>query len=209
MYFDDLQDGFTSQEILCSSSHRLMNEKQIVFKEQNLFPGKDEWPSTTNVHCWYCTHNFKCMPVSIPVEYTDEWWHVKGVFCSFSCAKSYIIRNSKGDYKDLMLLNSFANLCFNQHKEITMSPPFHVLKKFGGSMTIEEFRKKGSNGEVVESMEGHFKPCSAAIQIQTDKINTKGFRVGQVMGIRRNNRKKNNETKQKKSLFDDFVKTKG
>lgn len=209
MYFEDLKDGFTSQEILCSSSHRIMNDKQIIFKDQNLFPDCDEWPTKTDVHCWYCSHQFDGVPVSIPVDFKDDWWSVRGVFCSFSCAKSFIVRNCQGDYRQLMLLNSFASICFNRKKEITMSPPFHVLKKFGGCMEIEEFRGRASKGEEVICLENKFRPCSATVQIHTNNPSASGFRVGQVMGIRRNTVTANQSSPKKKmSKFDEFVKKK-
>lgn len=215
MYFNDIEDGFTTQQILCSSSHRIMSDKKIVYKEYNLFPGKEgeKWPNKTKLLCWYCSHKFKGCPRALPVEYKNSTWYVKGVFCSFSCAKSHLVRNENGDHHKLMLLNSFARLCFKYTEPITMSPPFHSLKSFGGTMTISEFRKHGDEGESIELLEGIFKPCDIAIKIQTnDIVENTGFRVGQVMGLRRNAVSKTSETKRitakKKNKFDDFVKMK-
>ena len=65
-----------------------------------------------------------------------------------------------------------------------MSPPFHVLKKVGGPMSIEEFRQDNEN-KSIQVMKGLFKPSSLALKIQSGGGKLGGIRVGQVLIFQR------------------------
>jgi hypothetical protein len=96
----------------------------------------------TNIVCWWCTHKFDTIPCFLPEDFTDGKFYVLGCFCSFNCAVAYNF--SLNDYKvwdRYSLLNKMYYIINGKHEHITMSPPREILEKFGGTISIEEFRK--------------------------------------------------------------------
>jgi len=96
----------------------------------------------TNIACWWCTHEFDNLPCFIPEKYFDNKYYVFGNFCSFSCAGSYNI--SLGDCKRWerhSLINKIYSEVTNTNKNINMAPPKEILTRYGGKMSIDEFRR--------------------------------------------------------------------
>ena len=109
--------------------------------------GKTMVPEKTNVACWWCTHNFEGQPIFLPDSYTDNHYHVFGCFCSFECAAAYNIDTD--DYKvwdRYSLLKKLHNTVY-KNKILSIAPPRESLKKFGGPLSIEEFRKTSSKAD--------------------------------------------------------------
>lgn len=109
---------------------------------------KEEWPSQTDILCWWCCHSFDCYPIPCPVSYDsiNDHYKINGVFCSWSCAAAYSIEK----YTDMTLLQQMKNdLCENLSENLTetinISPSRYVLKNFGGYMTIKDFRNLSEN----------------------------------------------------------------
>ncbi len=52
---------------------------------------KTEWPESTDLLCWHCSHQFEGTPIPCPVEYDDirERYNVNGVFCSWACVAAF------------------------------------------------------------------------------------------------------------------------
>ena len=107
------------------------------FKEKKFF--------RTEICCWHCCHKFETMPCGIPLSYEDDIFHVKGVYCSFNCAlKSNY--DSKVSENQIQERESLLYLMYKQMNnvkdiEIPYAPERETLQMFGGSLTIEEFRK--------------------------------------------------------------------
>eukprot|EP00899_Mesostigma_viride_P000412 jgi/Mesvir1/10371/Mv10571-RA.1 len=111
---------------------------------------RDAWPERTDVCCWHCCHPFDGVPAALPVGYKQgKGFLVKGVFCSFACAKSYNMDASGAQRElrnmwlfDMMLKLWRSNPDRRRHsfKGVRPAPPRTCLKMFGGDMTIEEFR---------------------------------------------------------------------
>lgn len=104
----------------------------------------------TNIACWWCTYTFDTLPCFIPERYFDGKFYVFGCFCSFDCAKAYNL--SLNDYK-VPDRNSLIKKLYHAIKgvddEIPIAPPREILEKFGGPLTIDEYRKisRGINKE--------------------------------------------------------------
>ena len=112
-----------------------------------------DWPQSSDVLCWYCCHRFSGPPLPMPFKYDDrrDIFHVSGVFCSWACMKSFN-GESNSYLKGLNAINIayFRKRCTGQlgyidsngklQKHIVPSPPRMLLKAFGGTMSIEEFR---------------------------------------------------------------------
>ena len=117
----------------------------IHFSEAN----KDKkLPEHTNVACYWCTENFSCRPVGLPIRYENDIFYVDGCFCSPECAAAYNFDNlnSSDIWERYGLLNLlYIKIIGNKQITIKLAPPRRTLKKFGGFLTIEEFRKMNDN----------------------------------------------------------------
>lgn len=106
-----------------------INGKQFVCEE-------------TDICCWWCTYNFDSMPCFIPERVVDDTFYVFGCFCSYNCAAAYNIE--MGDYKvwdRYSLIKTLYNTLTGTNDDVPIAPRREILKKFGGVLTIEEYRK--------------------------------------------------------------------
>jgi hypothetical protein len=97
---------------------------------------------TTNIACWWCTYEFESLPFFIPENEVNNIFYVFGCFCSPQCATSY--NETLNDYKTkerYSLIKKLSSLITGNNSDIVMAPPKEVLKKYGGTLTIEEYRK--------------------------------------------------------------------
>lgn len=123
--------------------------------------------------CWWCCHDVGNSVIGIPTERVIERarrtpslsfmiscppplpvcnkitkYELEGQFCSFECARAYII-----DRRDYLYMNKLQRLCHMRKKmyhdkgiepkdipKIKSAPSWKTLKQFGGTLTIEEFR---------------------------------------------------------------------
>jgi hypothetical protein len=101
------------------------------------------WPEKTNIHCWWCCHQFDNTPCSLPQYYKKDKFYVKGIYCSFNCAASYNFNNNDDDmFEKYSLLNLMYKKLYDRNFiKISLSPPRETLKMFGGYLSIEEFRE--------------------------------------------------------------------
>ena len=128
---DDLHTGLNDVRVL------RMNLDLVNIKN-----GETVITEKTDIACWWCTYNFDNLPCFIPEKYYDEKYFVFGCFCSFNCAAAYNV--NMNDYKiwdRYSLLKRLYNQIHQTEEEITLAPPREALHKFGGFLTIENFRK--------------------------------------------------------------------
>ena len=118
------------------------NLKNILYEFINANNDKT-WPESTNTHCWWCCHQFTCMPCSLPEYYKKDKFYVSGCFCSFNCTASYNFSKNDDDvWERYTLLNLMYKKLYNQKlTKINLAPPRETLKMFGGYLSIEEFRE--------------------------------------------------------------------
>jgi hypothetical protein len=129
--------------IILSSDEEDMTENVPTKKELHLIKdGCKKDITSTNIRCYYCHHTFDNSPYYIPLNYCAELDRYKlfGNFCSPSCSKSYCISNKIFENK-IYLLEQFYKTLFGPGFKISRSPSFLKLKEYGGTMSIEEFRK--------------------------------------------------------------------
>ena len=99
------------------------------------------WPERTDIHCWNCTLSFETRPVSAPVDETN----FTGVFCSWNCAKRFILEERRSNLQyQLLRLAVLANC------DVTPSPPRYMLSKFGGEMSVEAYRACHDHVDIIE-----------------------------------------------------------
>ena len=102
-----------------------------------------------NIACWWCCHTFDNYPIPCPISFDDkkELFKGHGCFCSFNCVKAYLL-DTKMLSKDLGVFASFYKFLTGKSvctDPIKKAPQKTLLRLFGGTMTIEEFRETFTN----------------------------------------------------------------
>lgn len=131
----------------------------------SIFGLEKEWPKSTKISCWWCTEPFDGPPVCIPRNKPSlKTVDCYGVFCDFPCAKAYL----KHDPNLRTLGRAEPSLLADLRLKMTGSiapydaaPPRQALKKFGGDMTVSEFR---SNKTQIAIFPTNFKPASTFME---------------------------------------------
>lgn len=97
-------------------------------------------PEFTTKSCLWDTCQINGMPYFLPDKYYDNKFYVVGWFCSLSCAIAYnlMLDDSKVSERYSLLKWLYGKT----NENIEPAPSCRVLDKFGGKMTIEEYRKK-------------------------------------------------------------------
>lgn len=106
-----------------------------------IIEGKTKIEEPTKIACWWCSYNFETIPCFIPERYMDNKFYVFGCFCCVNCAISYIF--SMNDYKvwdRYSLLKKMYSFLI-KNNELIINQNREILEKFGGSISIEEWRK--------------------------------------------------------------------
>lgn len=100
----------------------------------------------TDIYCWWCCHGFNSYPVSVPIKlYPQNYlFKCKGIFCGFSCALAYCINKGHDVYLLKLLHKKILNLKFSDIKPIKKAPIKEILQRFGGPITIDEFRSSST-----------------------------------------------------------------
>jgi len=127
----------------CKLPSNYSEKLMVTFQDSNRY---QKLPEKTEVACFWCCHSFQNQPYAIPSHILDELWYMYGNFCSPECATSYLFKeriDSHVQWERYALLNSLYadespdNL---NPSGIRPAPPREVLRMFGGSMDISEYR---------------------------------------------------------------------
>ena len=140
-------------KIIKQMKDELINYKQYVTKNEtnineinlNLISLKDGQQiivDKTDIACWWCTYNFETKPFFLPDKYYNEQYYVFGCFCTINCACSYNINmNDSKIWERYSLLKIMYFEILNDTINISLAAPKEILKKYGGSVSIEDYRK--------------------------------------------------------------------
>jgi hypothetical protein len=122
--------------------YRVLNETLGKF---NL---KDDYPTSSDFLCWWCCHNFDESPKCVPTSYNSKTdsFKITGNFCSWNCAKAYTIYEKPSQITNLTRLVQF--IYGSGDFSIPVAPPRYLLKSFGGTLSIDEFRENVSTFEL-------------------------------------------------------------
>jgi hypothetical protein len=147
-------------------------------------------PIKTNLRCWWCTYKFDCLPSFIPEKYHDGKFYVFGNFCSFNCAGAYNLNlndNYKHERYSLMKQMYYKinknNISSINDIEINVAGPKELLKKYGGTMTIEEYRKNSKIlGREYHILMPPFLPINVGFEETTNgKTNSKTMNINNII----------------------------
>ena len=98
-------------------------------------------PETSDIACFWCCHTFTTRPVVLPVRDTGEYLIVAGNFCCPECATAYLFdirQDTHTRWEQFALLyRVYGEAC---RGKIHPAPSRSILKYFGGSLSIEDYR---------------------------------------------------------------------
>lgn len=108
-------------------------------------------PSSTDICCWWDANRFTSPPLSAPILYKarENTFGGLGCFCGYPCALAWL-QDHPSCHRYIPLLRFMRQ---NQSDTLNVTPlrpapPREMLKMFGGSMSIEEFRQDPARGEM-------------------------------------------------------------
>jgi hypothetical protein len=99
-----------------------------------------EWPSKSGDLCHHCAHGFTTIPVLLPHVDKNGFITLTGNFCSFNCGRSWLLERTKNRKENLCTFHILARRLIGP-STIQAAPSKEILKAFGGTMSIEEYRK--------------------------------------------------------------------
>jgi len=97
-------------------------------------------PSSTDVHCFWCTHCFEGSPSFLPVKEESSVYHVYGNFCTPQCGLAYLLyehMDSHVRWERMALLHRM----YRSVGRLYPAPPRESLTTYGGYYSIEKFRE--------------------------------------------------------------------
>ena len=128
----------------CKLPSHYSEKLMVLFQDSNRY---QKLPEKTEIACFWCCHSFSSQPVAIPSHILDEIWYMYGNFCSSECSTAYLFKeriDAHVQWERYALLNSLysddAQVQAGSPQGIRPAPPREVLRMFGGSMDISEFR---------------------------------------------------------------------
>jgi len=91
--------------------------------------------------CWWCRYNYSTPTVELPEHYYNNTFYNIGYFCSYNCAIAFNIDiNDENVSKRHSLLHLHYIKTYNEHLCVKPSPSWKILKDYGGSIDIDEYR---------------------------------------------------------------------
>jgi len=116
---------------------------------------KEKWPMHTNFACWWCCHTFDTIPLGIPESINDDKINLYGNMCSFPCMYAWMCNDTKNGYRlkerySLMIYlyrKIYGIEDYNENIMIKQAGPREVLKMFGGTLDINQYRRLSVKSE--------------------------------------------------------------
>jgi hypothetical protein len=95
-------------------------------------------------HCWWCTYEIEGNVLELPLTYNKKHdiYNCIGYFCSWECMKTYNLNDKTHEkYSRCSLITQMYHKMMKNNKFIHYAPPRECLERFGGNMSICDFRK--------------------------------------------------------------------
>tara|TARA_Y100000389_G_scaffold204201_1_gene255522 strand:+ start:13831 stop:14532 length:702 start_codon:yes stop_codon:yes gene_type:complete len=129
-----------------SDEEDVCNFKSDKSKKITLYNTDNKACIKHDLKCYNCHHFFTDKPFYMPIDYCNKTNRYKlfGNFCSPNCVKSYCINDKIFQHK-CYLVGQFYRKLFGHDFNITPAPSILNLKDYGGTLTIEQFRKSFYN----------------------------------------------------------------
>ncbi len=109
-------------------------------------------PESSSVACFWCCHTFEGQPCIIPIREEKGIYEVYGNFCCPECALAYILDERDDSHvkweKVSLLHRIYGPAVAPAGGRIYPAPARATLSMFGGSLTIDAYRKTVRAGKV-------------------------------------------------------------
>ena len=149
----------------------------------------DGWPTYSPYVCWVDCHSFETTPVGIPYMFLNDVFYCYGNFCSYNCAMHYLCPDSEDD--NHMIHTNTDGLSGDDLSDkiqllelmchIETGLPFNcsikkaasrlILKMFGGTKTIEEYRQNFQTNYKYHIFRAPMVPISYQMEESSDEKN--------------------------------------
>lgn len=177
----------------------LIDITPMYFTEVKVYPvdlkifdleGNEYIPKKTNICCWWCTYNFDWLPVGIPEKYHNGIFYVFGCFCSFNCKAAFNLGINDNRVWERYALMKQLYYMINKNSitsisdiEINPAGPKELLEKYGGPMTIDEYRKNSKIlGREYHKLMPPFLPINIGFEETTNsKTNSKTMNINNLL----------------------------
>ena len=116
------------------------NEEKF-FRLLDIFDAK--WLENTDICCWWCCHKFDSIPIGFPINYLNNKFIVKGVYCSFACMIAYNKeKENNTKYKSLI------NLLYKKLTGNVICNKDEYIKNLLASRTYEDIDENIKNDHI-------------------------------------------------------------
>ena len=126
--------------------------------------------------CFWCTYDFDTPDCHIPFYNMNGQVHGYGVFCRPECAVGYLMKEHLDDstkFERYHLLNRIYGKVFDYKKNIKPAPnPFYMLERYGGNLTIEEYRALLQSNHVLFTIDKPMTRTLPELHEETDDVIT-------------------------------------
>ena len=135
----EIDDNCKEIKILKNKIHELTDKLEKCEKVNK--PVVDIIDATCKSKCWWCKYSYNTSTVELPEYYFNNMFYYIGKFCSYNCAMAYNIDINDGNIskRNSLLYLHYKNT-YNKIDKIVSSPSWKILKDFGGTIDIEEYR---------------------------------------------------------------------
>lgn len=131
-----------------------------------------------NVCCFYDGYPIEKEIVGLPKKLQrDGKFIVWGYFCSFECARSFIVDNFTSCHqgKETSLLALLAIKTYGVNFRLNRAPDKFLLEKFGGPLSIEEWRKENLSNHLWVIRTPNIERTCSAYECYLNQDNTKNY----------------------------------
>lgn len=150
---DASSDGEDEEQLRTNTSRR-----GFLVKLKDFVENDEHWIDKTGISCWWCCHEFDTVPWGMPLRYKDtiKKFSVTGCFCSAACMLAWYYSSK---YKAKLEVYSLIKHMYTKltgaslQDKITPAPPRECLRKFGGELSIDEFRNATHNMKAYKMIE--------------------------------------------------------
>lgn len=122
---------------------------KVVPTCQQILAEGQQWPDRTDLACMWCEHTFDWAPVGAPVYHDAkrDVYRLKWNFCSFNCCKAWMQDKQLSSVSNIFWMATRLYGKKSEYRQriegIQAAPRKEALKKYGGWMSIEDFRANG------------------------------------------------------------------
>ena len=136
-FVDHSITGLKTVEVVFPSVSR-KDATFISYNEPHVGPRPTEWTTKTG-DCLHCCMGLECSVPIAKYKLDDSFW-VFGQFCSPECALGYVRESMLGAQVQTWTTSMLATV-FKCPLPITSAPPRFMLKRFGGSLETDSWRR--------------------------------------------------------------------